>query len=1296
VSDNVYVRREAAKVPDLELVSLTTGTNPTAGDVIELEYTIRNNSSTTRASGWNDVAELWDENDQLVKRYHLTHIGRMLKGNTATMKQTLQLPYNFYGDAKIVYMVNDDNDPVEYERNNNSSEVSIQIEAYTPPDLVVRNLQTDKCCKVYALQSDSISIDIRNVGAGDVPGAFVSRVFLSKDQVLDKRDVSLRTFKVKDLDFPKDPTTPNILKYEVQYPNYANGDYYLIAEVDHSDTIYEAAMESNNQYASSYTINLSNEQTNLVLDSFRVSGYTGSDDAFFSVDYFGRKPIDAFLQREFESSVSLLSESGELIKVGSHSFSRTLKQGKDTFQGQLFAFVPGDITPGKYAVVVHLDNKNVVFETNDRDNRKTSAETYLFDFSTELTMDVLANDDFTEQAFNQRKFYRVKRNKDQGMLISLDMEEDRSRTEMYHRVEDIPTSLRYDNKYSSPNLADQNVVVPVIDSNVTDYIQVVANYTPAIVDHFLDPRNRIIDPQPFSILCESKTYSIHQTSPKQASVYGNTSVLVEGFDFRENTQIYLVKGNDTITPFVNEYESSSRISTVFDFRNTTPGMYDVLAETNGNTARLNAYFNVSDTIRETIAAWIESDFTPIELTTNYSTLNVHFGNYGYTDGYDYWLVVGISARRYKTKYLETKYVGSSEEEEIEALIKRLGIEHPNPPLDESYVDIDSIRYYAFWIPKLAAKMNTTFTFKVNSTQPDQIYINSILFPKSLSNFTITGREEDLWTCETLQEINLYAKQQLSKLGKSSGFDCNNIDMNKVHSQIMQETWKVAQSSHPGSKSVSQIAKKGVENWKKNLQDLNPKDQLKSQGKDMVKNLFKEREKSTWEVMKEGATNFFSTYEPNNAVEKVLIPQDIPFSDLTKNVFDCIDFDQVKPKEKCFRAVGVRGSDNQHYVNDCSPSAASNQNSGEKTASWDPNEIIGPEGVTPVRYVDGSDELIYTIYFENLETASAPAITVSVDNPLDTAFRLQEFGIVEIGFGDTSIAFNGENRIDTRIDLGSRYNNAALQIVAGLNTVEHSSFWELTTIDPETGNRLNNPFGGFLPPNDSTGIGEGYVRYRIKLHPHIKGGYKLPNQADIIFDQNKIISTNIWSNIVSDGSPMSWVEELPAISAETFEVNWIGTDGEIGPGINGYEVYVSDNNGPYEKWIPFTTDTTAQFTGESNHEYRFYSIGILNDGQREEVPSTYDAITTVKNSSVESVNDDQGIVVFPNPGNNQIHIVHNGSLEVSLLNLEGKEILRKTGDQHITINTSHLADGMYFVRIHSEKGVTSRRWIKQSF
>src|SRR5207244_1988983 len=57
--------------------------------------------------------------------------------------------------------------------------------------------------------------------------------------------------------------------------------------------------------------------------------------------------------------------------------------------------------------------------------------------------------------------------------------------------------------------------------------------------------------------------------------------------------------------------------------------------------------------------------------------------------------------------------------------------------------------------------------------------------------------------------------------------------------------------------------------------------------------------------------------------------------------------------------------------------------------------------------------------------------------------------------------------------------------------------------------------------------------------------------------------------VDTAAPSSTVS-TPAFSLGTFTVSWPGSDGANGSGIVRYDVYVSDNNGPFSPWQTATT------------------------------------------------------------------------------------------------------------------------------
>jgi hypothetical protein len=97
--------------------------------------------------------------------------------------------------------------------------------------------------------------------------------------------------------------------------------------------------------------------------------------------------------------------------------------------------------------------------------------------------------------------------------------------------------------------------------------------------------------------------------------------------------------------------------------------------------------------------------------------------------------------------------------------------------------------------------------------------------------------------------------------------------------------------------------------------------------------------------------------------------------------------------------------------------------------------------------------------------------------------------------------------------------------------------------------------------------------------------------------------------VTVSPPTSAVNPLPVISSPQFIVSWSGTAGP-GLGIAFYDVYVSDNGGPFALWLAQTTATSATYIGQIGHTYAFYSIATDTAGGQQPPPSGVQAITTV--------------------------------------------------------------------------------------
>jgi hypothetical protein len=71
-----------------------------------------------------------------------------------------------------------------------------------------------------------------------------------------------------------------------------------------------------------------------------------------------------------------------------------------------------------------------------------------------------------------------------------------------------------------------------------------------------------------------------------------------------------------------------------------------------------------------------------------------------------------------------------------------------------------------------------------------------------------------------------------------------------------------------------------------------------------------------------------------------------------------------------------------------------------------------------------------------------------------------------------------------------------------------------------------------------------------------------------------------SNTLDTGAPSSSVQRLPATTTSpTFTVSWSGQDDPGGSGIATFDVFVSDNGGPFGPFLQGTTATSAPFTGQ---------------------------------------------------------------------------------------------------------------------
>ncbi|RIK38230.1 MAG: hypothetical protein DCC55_21725 [Chloroflexi bacterium] len=204
---------------------------------------------------------------------------------------------------------------------------------------------------------------------------------------------------------------------------------------------------------------------------------------------------------------------------------------------------------------------------------------------------------------------------------------------------------------------------------------------------------------------------------------------------------------------------------------------------------------------------------------------------------------------------------------------------------------------------------------------------------------------------------------------------------------------------------------------------------------------------------------------------------------------------------------------------------------------DPNDKQGPLGLGSQGIVPSDKELNYVVNFENLRTATAPVQEVRIVDVLDpnldwSTFQLTSIaysgrvldvelppGILEYTFRDTppKALTAGTTEGDMHIDISMQIDVQTGRVV-----------WYLKTIDSATGDFPADPLAGFLPPEDGSGRGQGYVTFSIKPKPDIALGTTIRNKASIIFDTNDPIETNEVANRVDKAVDLVLLAESPTV------------------------------------------------------------------------------------------------------------------------------------------------------------------------
>ncbi len=195
---------------------------------------------------------------------------------------------------------------------------------------------------------------------------------------------------------------------------------------------------------------------------------------------------------------------------------------------------------------------------------------------------------------------------------------------------------------------------------------------------------------------------------------------------------------------------------------------------------------------------------------------------------------------------------------------------------------------------------------------------------------------------------------------------------------------------------------------------------------------------------------------------------------------------------------------------------------------DPNEKEGSPGETENNYISPGDRIFYTVAFENLETAEAPAQEVIVTDTLDSNLDWNTLQIESVSFGDTVVGAPApqpwlSDRVTIDDHRDTVYAQWLVDIQSDLDFDSGRLEVRFKTLDPATEDFPYDPYAGFLPPEDGTGRGKGSVSFSVQAKDDLAPETEIANTASIVFDTNDPIATQ---TVIHTIYPPSFLSALP--------------------------------------------------------------------------------------------------------------------------------------------------------------------------
>jgi streptogramin lyase len=353
----------------------------------------------------------------------------------------------------------------------------------------------------------------------------------------------------------------------------------------------------------------------------------------------------------------------------------------------------------------------------------------------------------------------------------------------------------------------------------------------------------------------------------------------------------------------------------------------------------------------------------------------------------------------------------------------------------------------------------------------------------------------------------------------------------------------------------------------------------------------------------------------------------------------------------------------------------------------PHIIYGSKGYTDMRYKQSGDAMSYFINFNNKDTSTVS--TVIIKDQLDTSvFDLSSFRFNSYGWGNTNLSTKSIEADTLFFDTDLRpKKNIIVRHYAFFNRQTGAIEWQFESLDADTYEVISDKSKGFLPPNDSTANGQGFVSYSVDIKENLPHNTKIINKADIALNSKTKESTNIWINTIDAIKPKSKIKALPSISTDTI-VKLIIEGSDVGSGAELYDIYVSENNSSFKPLYKGIRRDTVIFIGKNSKTYGFFSQARDYVGNWEDTTHIADATIKIDRTNPVKELKTGEIKIYPNPSTGTFNVESPWGatpVELYVTDWAGRVLYQQkfTHKDVIEVQLKNMPFGIYYVSLKNE-------------